>query len=158
MKTQITLSVAEAKRLIAKAVVQLPEVKQALQKGKVLLKGGTTVSAISEELGHNPLRISGRISARGTMASKITESEYAHSILIDRGEVRHIDEEIADTSKELGDADVIIISGNALDIDGGVAMMAGSVAGGNPGEALSAMLSEGKAITNSPAERITPRE
>jgi hypothetical protein len=146
MKIQVALSVSEAKRLIAKAVVQLPEVKQAREKGRILLKGGTTVSAIAEELGHKPLRISGRISARGTMAAKITESDYAHSVLVERDEARRIDEDIVEVSEELGEGDVIIISGNALDINGGVAMMAGSVAGGNPGAALSAMLSEGARI------------
>jgi hypothetical protein len=64
MKVQIALTVNESKRLIAKAVVSLPEIKNALEKGKILLKGGTTVSVIAEELVGIPLRICGRISKR----------------------------------------------------------------------------------------------
>jgi len=157
MKIQVALTVAEAKRLIAKAVVQLPEVKQALERGRILLKGGTTVSAISEELVGKPLRISGRISQRGTVGAKIAEGEFPHSILIEKKEARDIDDVIVDITKELGERDVIIISGNALDIDGGVAMMAGSVAGGNPGIALSAMLAEGaKVIIPIGLEKLIP--
>jgi hypothetical protein len=45
MRTQITLTVAEAKRIIAKGIAGLPVVKAALETGNIFLKGGTTVSA-----------------------------------------------------------------------------------------------------------------
>ncbi len=45
MKAQITLTVNESKRLMAKAIISLPEVKDASEKGNILLKGGTTVSS-----------------------------------------------------------------------------------------------------------------
>lgn len=66
MKAIISLTVPEGKRLIAKAVVHLPEVKRARETGKILLKGGTTVSAIAQELVGAPLRISGRVTPRRT--------------------------------------------------------------------------------------------
>jgi hypothetical protein len=44
--------------------------------------------------------------------------------------------------KDLGRGDIIIISGNALDFQKNVGMMAGSVSGGNPGITVSGMLSE----------------
>lgn len=71
MKVQIALTVNESKRLIAKAIISLPEVKNAFEKEKILLKGGTTVSAVAEELVGVPLRICGRISKRGTVSSQI---------------------------------------------------------------------------------------
>jgi len=45
MKVQIALTVNKSKRMIAKTVVSLPEIKNALGKGKILLKGGTTASS-----------------------------------------------------------------------------------------------------------------
>ena len=51
MRAQISLTVTGAKRIIAKAVASFPEVRKAGQSGKLVLKGGTTVSALSEELG-----------------------------------------------------------------------------------------------------------
>jgi len=41
---------------------------------------------------------------------------------------------------------VVIISGNALDMNGNVAMMAGAAAGGNPGGAISGILVEGARV------------
>ena len=146
MRIQIALSVSEAKRLIAKAVASLPEVERAMESARVLLKGGTTVSAVAEELIGAPLRISGRISPRGTVSAGVSESTGAHSVLIERGRPRGVDDEIVEVAKDLGTDDVIIISGNALDIHGNAAMMAGSVAGGNPGLALAAMHAEGARI------------
>ncbi len=143
MEVQISLTVSESKRLIAKAVVSLPEVKEALEHGKIILKGGTTVSAICEEMVGMPLRISGRITGRGTVTAKDSSREHAHSVLIEKGTVKNIDETIIEVSQGLGRGDVVIISGNAIDVNGNAAMMAGSPGGGNPGGAISAMLAQG---------------
>jgi hypothetical protein len=146
MKAQLTLTVNESKRLIAKAVVSLPELKNALKEGNVLLKGGTTVSAIAEELVGIPLRICGRISKRGTVSSQTLPVKHPHSILIEKGKVRDVDDDIVEVVKSLGRGDVIIISGNALDFQKNVGLFAGSVLGGNPGMAISGMFSEGAEV------------
>jgi hypothetical protein len=157
MKIQIALTVSEAKRLIAKAVAKLPEVIHALEKGKVLLKGGTTVSAVAEELAGLQLRICGRITRRGTVSSKIVSGSHSHSIILEKGEIANIDSEIVEVVKELGRNDVIIISGNALDSHYNVAMMAGSVSGGSSGIALSGMMTEGaKMIIPIGLEKLIP--
>jgi len=146
MKVQIVLTVNESKRLIAKAVISLSKVKNALEKGNILLKGGTTVSAIAEELMGIPLRISGRISKRGTVSSQIISSNHPHSILVEKGKIKNIDNSIVEVVKNLGRGDIIIIGGNALDSQKNVGIMAGSVSGGNPGIAISGMLSEGAEV------------
>jgi hypothetical protein len=146
MEVQISLTVSESKRLIAKAVAALPEVRRAFTNGKILLKGGTTVSALCEEMVGMPLRISGRITGRGTVTAKSPSREHPHSVLIEKGSVRNIDETIADVAQGLGREDIVIISGNAMDINGNVAMMAGSPGGGNPGSAISGMLAQGARI------------
>ncbi|MBE9506181.1 MAG: hypothetical protein IMY84_05135, partial [Chloroflexi bacterium] len=46
----VTLNPSESRRLIAKAVVQLPEVKAALKKGIVIIARGITSAYISEEM------------------------------------------------------------------------------------------------------------
>jgi len=99
MKVHIALTVNESKRLIAKAVVSLPEAKGALRKGRIILKGGTTVSAICEEMVGKPLRISGRITPRGTVSAKNTSKEYPHSVLIEKGRTENIDDQLVDISK-----------------------------------------------------------
>jgi hypothetical protein len=70
MRAQITLAVNEGKRIIAKAVAAMPLVRRALEGGKIFLKGGSTTSAICEELVGGPLRISGRITPAGLKAPR----------------------------------------------------------------------------------------
>ena len=146
VKAQIALTTAEGKRLIAKAVARLPEVVRARRRGKILMKGGTTVSAIAEELAGAPLRISGRVSARGTTASGSLDTSAPHTMLLERGGWRSIDEKVAEEARQLGAEDVVIIGANALDATGRAAMMAGAPGGGNPGAALAALFVEGAYI------------
>ncbi|HUJ64753.1 MAG TPA: hypothetical protein VLX59_04390 [Acidimicrobiales bacterium] len=143
VKAQIALTIAEGKRLIAKAVACLPEVRYARRHGKILLKGGTTVSAVAEELIGVPLRISGRVSPRGTTASGSPDTSAPHSMLLDKSAWRNIDENVAEAARQLGADDVVIIGANALDGAGRAAMMAGAPGGGNPGASLGAVFAEG---------------
>jgi hypothetical protein len=50
MKKQIILTVSESKRLIAKAVKELPQVKKAMKKGIVSVPTGTTNAMVLQEL------------------------------------------------------------------------------------------------------------
>lgn len=50
MKRQFVLTVAESKRLIAKSIAQLPEVKKAMEEGTVVVATGTTNAYVLEEL------------------------------------------------------------------------------------------------------------
>lgn len=146
MDVQISLTVSESKRLITKAVISLPEVKEALKNGKIILKGGTTVSAICEEMIGMPLRISGRITGRGTVTAKDSSKDHAHSVLIEKGASKNIDDTIGEVAQGLGRGDVVIISGNAIDVNGNVAMMAGAPGGGNPGSAVPGIFAQGARV------------
>lgn len=130
MVAQVTLTPNEGKRLIAEAVSTLPELQQALKNGKVLFKGGTTVSALTEKLLGIPLRISGRISARGTLTSVEADPRTPHSLLVDRGVPKNVDQEILTAVRCLGLGDIAIVGANALDRYGNTAMMAGTIGGG----------------------------
>ncbi len=142
----VSLTPAESKRLIAKGIAALPEVAAALKHGKVLLKGGTTVSALSEELGGEPLRISGRVSARGTLASVAADPARPHTLLLEKGKARNVDAELTAAVRGLGAGDVAVVGANAIDAAGGAAMMAGSNGGGSPGEAWTSLQTEGAAV------------
>ena len=50
MKKQVVLTVSESKRLIAKAVAEMPEVKGAMREGMVVVGTGTTNAYVLEEL------------------------------------------------------------------------------------------------------------
>ena len=50
MKRQVVLTVSESKRLIAKGVAALPEVRRAMEEGMVVVATGTTNAYVLEEL------------------------------------------------------------------------------------------------------------
>ena len=52
MKATFVLTPAEARRLIAKAIIQMPEFQKAWKDAYVLLAGGTTNAFIAQELGY----------------------------------------------------------------------------------------------------------
>ncbi|MCX7788331.1 MAG: hypothetical protein N2442_11640 [Spirochaetes bacterium] len=143
MVAQVTLTPNEGKRLIAEAVATLPELLQALKNGKVLFKGGTTVSVLTEKLLGISLRISGRISARGALTSVEADMSTPHTLLVDKGVPRNVDQEILSAVRSLGPGDIAILGANALDRFGYTATMAGTVGGGPPGEGWTSLMTEG---------------
>lgn len=127
---QFTLTVNAGKWLIAKAISELEYVKEALSDGKILLFGGTTVSALSEILIGKPLRLSGRITPRGTVTAyrKKENILMPHTILIYQNKIYDIEKDLIaqDLVKKIGKSDVIITGANGYDIYGNAALMAGS--------------------------------
>lgn len=138
---QVTLTVEESKTIITLGILRHPLVKAALDKGKILFKGGTTVSKITEKLLGVPLRVSGRITKRGTVSSKDIV-QGPHSILYTRGKWVNIDDKIAEESLRLNKNDLVICGANAIDNFGNAAMMAGSPGGGGVGKSIGAWSSE----------------
>ncbi len=145
MKAMIALTVAEGKRLIAKAIVRTPEVQRALQGGKILLKGGTTVSAVAEELVGMPLLISGRVSPRGFKATRIP-CDAPHAMLIEGSEWRKVDDELPEVVPSLGENDAFVVGANLIDAHGGAAMAVGAPLGGRPGRVLAGIQAQGVPI------------
>ncbi len=160
MKLQATLTVAECKKIIAKAIASLPEVRRALKKGKILLKGGTTVSALSEEMLGKPLWISGRITPRGTKMSHSSPKKQPHSLLIVKGVVEKgftTFDSYESSVSELGEDDIVVVGANAIDLQGNAAIMVGAPLGGNPGRVFSGMMGEGaEVIIAASLEKLIP--
>jgi hypothetical protein len=158
MRAQLTISVNSGKWLIARAIVRLPEVAEALRNGKIVLKGGTTVSCVAEELLGIKLRISGRITKRGTVGS-FENGGSPHSVIVEQGKWQDIDSCFLDTVLALGPSDVVIIGANAIDSKGNAAMMAASPGGGNVGPAVAALTTEGAHIIIAAGlEKLIPGE
>lgn len=154
--SQIFLTVNTGKRLIAQAVLELDCVKTALKSGKVILKGGTTVSCISEQLLHYPLKISGRLTPDGALPNRhVTKQQYG--ILIEHGAIRGIDSEVEECLDHLGPGDVVITGANLIDAQGNAAVLAGSPGGFRWGRATAAMCTEGaRVIISAGLEKLTP--
>ena len=125
VRIQVTLTVNEAKRIIAKGIALLPSVQKALVSGKVFLKGGTTVSAACEELTGKPLRISGRITPQGAKTGQIGLKGF-HCGLIERGKLQDSDESLEVVVASLNPEDVGILGANAIDAYGNAALFYGA--------------------------------
>jgi hypothetical protein len=126
LKAQVTVTPNEAKRLIAKGIVQLPEVQAALKNGKIIIKSGTSPSAVAEELIGQPMGISGRVSPSGTMGAQ-DRTKGIYRVLINRGEVTTYAPNVTEILSEadvaaqiaffpqMGKGDVVITGANAID-------------------------------------------
>jgi hypothetical protein len=110
------LTVAESKRLIAKAVVQMPIVKNALENGTVIVIKGTTNAYIAEELtgkkSDHAAFVTGRVEPeKGT--KYIPQVKAINHLVLEKGKV--LDIPLPDAAKKLKAGDVVIKGANALD-------------------------------------------
>jgi len=136
------LSVEAGKRLIAQAVLHLPQVREALKNHQILIKGGTTASLVSEALCGEPLKISGRI-VRSGMGCCPDQCGAPHNILLRKGQAIARDAELwTRQDVEFAPGDVCVIGANLVDRDGRAAMLAGSPLG-NALHCFTALASEG---------------
>ena len=131
VQAQVILTVSEGKRIIAKAVTQLPIVKRALQEGMVIVARGTTNTYVAEELtgqkiAHGAYVIGWTGPAKGGKAP--ASKERQEDIVLVKGQVQQgltMDEAL----KDLKAGDVVIKGANALDREH---KLAGVLIGGGP--------------------------
>ena len=131
VQAQVILTVSEGKRLIAKAVAQMPVVKKALQDGTIIIGRGTTNTYVAEELtgqkiAHGAYVIGWTGPARGGKA--LGSKERMDDIVLVNGKVQpglNMD----DALKALKPGDVVIKGANALDRE---RKTAGVIIGGGP--------------------------
>jgi hypothetical protein len=110
------LTVAESKRLIAKAVVQMPIVKNALANGMVIVIKGTTNAYVAEELTGQKVShaafVTGRIEPE--KGAKVLPGVKAiNHLILEKGKV--VDIPLPDAAKKLKAGDVVMKGANALD-------------------------------------------
>ncbi len=132
----ITLDVAESKRIIARAVIQLPEVQEALRKGKVIVAGGTTNAYIYEEITGKEIqkeRYTAGITCGGRMCVSPAEGRISPAVFIEGEE---IEKDWLEVLEEFTSGDVFFKGGNAFDLEGNVGVMIGNPVGGTIGKAL----------------------
>lgn len=139
---QLTLTSNEGKRLIAYTVYNSDMFKKAYKNHKIIFKGSTTVSALSQLAVNEPLRICGRMTENGMKANK-NQSDAAHWLLYHNGNIKNIDNELEDVIKNFTSEDLLITGANAIDAFGNAALLIGSPGGSGYGKVLSSMYAEG---------------
>lgn len=144
MKAVFSLTPSESKRLIAKSVVKMDEVKRALDSAYVVLGGGTTNGFIAQELLGRPIepqRFTAGISTNGILCVTPPEKRHPFPIVLHRGQ------EVARTIKEVFEdfhvATVFIKGGNAIDPDRNVGIITSGFDGGTVAASIGTMTSTG---------------
>jgi len=119
MQASIVLTVAQSKRLIARAVANMPEVKRALASGLVAIGRGTTNAYVAEEILGRALPkgeyVAGRTLPPGTPDEWFGNMKYPDIVLRKGRPVEGLS--VVDSVKEMKAGDVFIKGGNALNYD-----------------------------------------
>jgi len=139
----VVLLPRESKRLLARAVLQLPEVKRALESGWFVVSRGVTPSYIVEELtgdsGPKGYCTAG-IVTEGRLASTVEEKRLGPWVFRDG---RLSDVPAPDALAQFAARDVSVKGANAIDRDGNVGVLAGNEIGGTVGGVWPTIASRG---------------
>lgn len=139
----VVLTPSESKRLIAKTIKELPEVKHALKKGRLIIIGSTTNAFVVEELLGKEINkfwfAAGRI-AFGELGANEREKRITPVVL---KEGNPVDIHPNDMLKEFTSDDVYIKGANAVDPDGNAGVLVADDKGGTIGAALGIIQARG---------------
>jgi len=142
MLCQIILTPWESRRLIAKAVVQLPEVQNALARGIVCIARGTTTSFIVEEITGDIKKEQYCIGSIWPEKMCLVQKEKRlPELSFVRGKAKEILPK--DIIREMGSQDVFIKGANAVDPHFEAGILLGSPTGGTTGSTIGAVYAKG---------------
>ena len=140
----IVLTPYESRRLIAKAVAQLPAVKAALTNGWIVVATGTSTGYVAEELlGSKMIKenfISGHITVGETWSTP-DNPDFIFPIVLHKGVRQDIRTEKA--LEQFSDTDVFIKGANAVDSNFNTAIFMANDAGGTIGSAIGSLYARG---------------
>jgi len=146
MQALFTLTPAESKRLIAKSLVAIPEVRQAKEEGYLIVGRGSTNAYIVEELLEKSIEkekyVAGQIIKgitcallQGVRLQPVTFHKY-----------KLLEVEPSTVIDKLGSGDVLLKGANAIDHTGAVGVVMASPVGGTMGEFYLPMKARGGTI------------
>jgi hypothetical protein len=145
MKAAFTLIPTESRRLIAKAVVQMEEVKIAKEKAYILLCGGTTNGYIAQELlgkkDMEPQRFTVGTSTHRLLCITDAERRIPSPVILYKGEIssKTFPEALQDFHIET----VLIKGANAVDPGGNVGVITSGFDGGTIATTIGPVTSQG---------------
>lgn len=144
MRAVFALTPAESKRLIAKAVVEMDEVKTAMESSYIILAGGTTNAFIAQELLHQeipPERFTSGVCSRGILCVSAIENRLPFPIILERGELSK--KTTREVLEDFSIHTVFVKGANAIDPQGNVGTVTSGWDGGTIGNSLGIMTSTG---------------
>ena len=160
MKAVFTLKSSESRRLIAKGVVEMPEVKEAWEKAYVLLAGGTTNAYIAQELmgtdEYRPELCTVGLSTNGVLCNTAPDSRKPFPAVYFKGEPQP-DKTLPDGLFDFHKETVVIKGANAIDPEGNVGVITSGFDGGTIPNIIGPVTSNGlKYIAPVGLEKLVP--
>jgi len=160
MKAQVTLTPAEGKRLIAKAVSCMESVQKAYREGTLIIATSTTTGYVAEELMGEEINkgmfTAGVVTKEG---ASITEADgrYKHHVF-HKGELKMCTTpELVPYLARMGPDDVMIKGANAIDPFGSAGILMAGSGGGTIGTAWGHLTRNGaQLIITAGLEKLVP--
>ncbi len=145
MKAVFTLIPSESRRLIGKAVAQMPEVKRAQEKGYVIVNGGTTNAYVAQELlgGDKPTPEKYTAGTNTHRLLCVTDADKRDPFPIIFYQGKRSDKKLPEALTDFHPETVVIKGANAIDATGKVAVIAAGFDGGTMGATLGTVVSQG---------------
>lgn len=159
MKTVFTLTSAESRRLLAKAIVQMPEFKKAWASAYVLLAGGTTNAFIAQEMlgqdGIEPACCTVGLSTDGLLCVTHPASRKSFPNVFLKGEP--VEKTMPEALGDFHEETIVIKGANAVDMQGNVGVVTAGFDGGTIPRIIGPVTSNGlKHITPVGLEKLVP--
>lgn len=146
MQALFTLTPTESKRLIAKGIAALSEVRKAMTKGYLLVARGSTNAFVLEELLDKKVKkeayAAGQV-IRGTLCA-LAAGDRVQPVTFHQGTVLNV--EPGEVLDKLGPGDILLKGANAIDADGNAGVLMASPTGGTMGQFYMAMKARGLEI------------
>jgi len=144
VRTDLVLTVAQSKRLIAKGVARYEPVRRALAEGTIAIPtGGTNAYIVEELLGESIEKrkfVSGQVLPRGVSRAQAGLASELPDVVLVRGE-RKEGASATEALAEMGPGDIFVKGANALNYGLGVAgVLIGHPTGGTVGAALGTII------------------
>jgi hypothetical protein len=145
MKAAFTLIPAEARRLIAKAVVAMDEIKLARQKAYIILNGGTTNGYIAQELCGmkelEPQKFTAGTNSHRLLCVTDATKRSPFPIILYKGQ--RSSKTLLEALEDFHIETVLIKGANAIDPEGNVGVITSGFDGGTIGATYGTAISQG---------------
>ncbi len=144
MKALVVLTSSECKRLIGKGVAALPEVREALKSGLVVIIKGTTNSYVAEEILGKPIdkaNFRRGVVLPGVLGGAPPPERQIPDVIVEKGKV--VDLSLEEAVQRIRGNDVLIKGANALDFFGVAGIYVGSDTSGTIGLSIGALMARG---------------
>lgn len=159
MKVVFTLKSAESRRLLAKGVAAMEEVKQAKESAYIILAGGTTNGYVAQEIlgtrEFEPHLATVGTSTNGVLCITDPDARKPFPNILHKGSP--VDKTIPEAFQDFHKETIVIKGANAVDLEGNVGVITAGFDGGTIPRIIGTVTSQGlKYITPVGLEKLVP--